>query len=202
MLTWDDGPTGGEDGVWMGFDSEEACTDDFVWDQRTGNSIRASGYALVNWILVCFLCTCIPALGLAVVAKTKPFLELAPMAPMAHTTTTTTVQPGAVQDPNLPVGWAAMVDPATGRTYYFNAATQETSWTVPDVAVVAGTVVATSDPPGGGAAPGAAPAYSAEPLPEGWSEATDPSTGNTYYHHTNGQTAWERPTAGGVPNKA
>ena len=35
----------------------------------------------------------------------------------------------------------------------------------------------------------AAPA--AESLPEGWSSAKDPSTGNTYYYNEAGETTWE-----------
>jgi len=32
---------------------------------------------------------------------------------------------------SLPAGWTAAVDPGSGRTYYVNATTGQTSWEVP-----------------------------------------------------------------------
>ena len=72
----------------------------------------------------------------------------------------------------LPPGWSQAVDPASGRTYYVNANTGETSW----------------ETPGGGGAP-APPS-----LPAGWQSAVDPSSGKTYYVNSmTGQTSWEMP---------
>ena len=47
---------------------------------------------------------------------------------------------------------------------------------------------------------GAAPAAAAPPpLPEGWAEDVDPSSGNKYfYNEATGETAWERPFGRGV----
>lgn len=43
-----------------------------------------------------------------------------------------TVAPGAAAAPfGLPAGWEMTTDPASGKLYYFNRATQESSWTVP-----------------------------------------------------------------------
>lgn len=42
------------------------------------------------------------------------------------------VAPGAAAAPfGLPAGWEMTTDPASGKLYYFNRATQESSWTVP-----------------------------------------------------------------------
>lgn len=76
-----------------------------------------------------------------------------------------------------PSGWQALHDPASGRTYYFNAATSETSWEVP--ALVASTP------------PSSAPA-SAE------FDAHVDSAGRTYYHNpATNETTWQLP-AGAV----
>jgi hypothetical protein len=39
----------------------------------------------------------------------------------------------AVEAPphKLPAGWSAAVDPGSGRAYWYNATTQETTWTSP-----------------------------------------------------------------------
>eukprot|EP00928_Gymnodinium_smaydae_P001076 TRINITY_DN1039_c0_g2_i1.p1 TRINITY_DN1039_c0_g2~~TRINITY_DN1039_c0_g2_i1.p1 ORF type:complete len:274 (+),score=49.29 TRINITY_DN1039_c0_g2_i1:156-977(+) len=74
----------------------------------------------------------------------------------------------------LPQGWEAALDPASGRTYYCNRSTGETSWT----------------PPVAAAAP------SASSLPAGWEQATDPSSGKVYYfNRALNQTSWEVPQA-------
>jgi len=87
----------------------------------------------------------------------------------------------------LPAGWSAAVDPTSGRTYYVNATTGQTSWEPP--AAPAQTTSATSIPP---AAPGMQ--AGAPPLPAGWSAAVDPNSGQTYYMNSiTGQTSWEPP---------
>jgi hypothetical protein len=48
--------------------------------------------------------------------------------------------------------WTAFVDPASGSTYYYNSATQETSWTLPVAADPAGELTATEKLQGDGAA--------------------------------------------------
>lgn len=124
----------------------------------------------------------------------------------------------------LPVGWESTTDPATGRPYYFNRATGETSWTPP-----AATAAATALPAVGslsavdlGATAGAdavaaaaaaaagllvagdagatatAPlaALPAAALPAGWESTIDPATGKTYYfNRATNETTWTMPTA-------
>ncbi|KAL1508369.1 hypothetical protein AB1Y20_004479 [Prymnesium parvum] len=69
----------------------------------------------------------------------------------------------------LPPGWTSAVDPASGRTYYSNPMTNETSWE-PPAAV------------GGGG------------LPPGWSEARDNASGRVYYvNSATGASSWEKP---------
>jgi hypothetical protein len=67
---------------------------------------------------------------------------------------------------SLPAGWAAAIDPFSGKTYYFCSSTGERSWEKPT---------------------------ESQQLPDGWNLAEDASTGKTYYYHTNGETKWEKP---------
>merc|ERR1719321_32201 len=64
--------------------------------------------------------------------------------------------------PQLPPGWESATDPSSGKMYYFNRATGETTWTVP-----------TSSSAGGDA--------SGERLPEGWEKTIDKDSGKPYY---------------------
>jgi cold shock CspA family protein len=83
--------------------------------------------------------------------------------------------------PALPPGWEQVMDPASGRPYFCNRATGQTSWT----------------PPGGPAPapapmPGAAP--SAGGLPPGWEQITDPGSGKPYFcNRSTGETSWTPP---------
>lgn len=79
--------------------------------------------------------------------------------------------------PGLPPGWEQHPDPATGRPYYCNRATGETSWTPP----------AMPSGPSGGGGPGGN-------LPPGWEEARDPQSGKTYYfNRATNTTQWTPP---------
>lgn len=70
--------------------------------------------------------------------------------------------------------WTEATDPSSGRTYYVNTATNETSWERP-------------------AAMGPDPSAGEEKA-EDWTEATDPSSGRKYYVNTKtSTTVWERP---------
>lgn len=44
---------------------------------------------------------------------------------------------GAKDEPPVPPGWVATLDPSSGRTYYYNQSTRITTWTLPDSAGVA-----------------------------------------------------------------
>ena len=86
----------------------------------------------------------------------------------------------------LPEGWRATLDPGSGRTYYFNATTGQTQWTLPE----AGSSLppAPSNAAGGGGA--AAPASG---LPAGWFRATG-ADGREYFYTASGLTQWSAPT--------
>jgi len=72
----------------------------------------------------------------------------------------------------LPAGWTENIDPGSGRQFYHNAGTGETSWDRPM--------------PAAGSAAGA--------LPAGWAEHQDPTSGRPFYYNAGtGETAWERP---------
>ncbi|CAJ1355018.1 unnamed protein product [Effrenium voratum] len=82
--------------------------------------------------------------------------------------------------PALPAGWEQITDPS-GRLYYCNRGTGETSWTAP-------------------AAPAVSPAGA---LPPGWEQQTDPSSGRSYYcNRATGETSWTPPPAGCAPMSA
>jgi hypothetical protein len=82
--------------------------------------------------------------------------------------------------------WTAAQD-AEGRTYYYNSATQQTSWEAP---------------PGFGAA--AAPTPAAAPAADSaWTEVKDASSGKSYYvNSVTNATQWEPPPGFAAPAAA
>lgn len=85
---------------------------------------------------------------------------------------------GVTADSNLPAGWEAAKDPATGNTYYFHRATGQRSW----------------EKPTGSSENSKKEGEPTGMLPEGWKSAVDPASGKTYYHHTSGKTSWTKPS--------
>lgn len=86
----------------------------------------------------------------------------------------------------LPMGWEQAADPATGRPYFFNRMTNETSWTPPAAPAPAPGVGGYGAPEfvGGGST-----------LPAGWEQTTDPASGRTYFfNRATGATSWTPPT--------
>lgn len=88
----------------------------------------------------------------------------------------------------LPAGWQEHKDASSGKSYFHNAATAETTW----------------DRPGGNPPPAAvqlsAPA-AVGALPQGWQEHHDAASGKSYYHNpATGQTVWDRPQASAAPS--
>lgn len=82
---------------------------------------------------------------------------------------------------SLPAGWREVPDPSSGRSYYVNDTTGETTWEKPSGGGGGGAI---PPPPGGSPA-----------LPAGWSASVDPSSGRTYYVHAeSGTTSWELPS--------
>jgi len=88
---------------------------------------------------------------------------------------------GVVTDFSLPVGWEAAKDTFTGNVYYFHRATGDRSWEKPKIPEDA-----SNDHEGG-------EMNINKSLPEGWKSATDKSSGNSYYHNTNGDVTWTKP---------
>jgi len=80
----------------------------------------------------------------------------------------------------LPPGWAAHLDPGSGRTFYYKEATGETSWEIPQ-----------PEPAAAGA-----PAAASGALPDGWAEHLDAGSGRTFFYNAGtGETSWDRPQA-------
>lgn len=91
----------------------------------------------------------------------------------------------------LPPDWTEHKDPTTGKTYYYNKLTKETTWTKP-APKLAATAPLAPGAPKAPAAPGAPPAPGG--LPPDWTEHKDPVTGKTYYYNKlTKETTWEKP---------
>jgi polyglutamine-binding protein 1 len=87
--------------------------------------------------------------------------------------------PAAVEEEQLPEGWAEAVDKTYGTTYYYNAALGQSSWERPKSVQK---VTDTTRTP------------SATTLPPGWQESLDPQSGRTYYCNPfTSETSWEKP---------
>ncbi|RNF27491.1 putative NEDD4-like E3 ubiquitin-protein ligase WWP1 [Trypanosoma conorhini] len=117
-------------------------------------------------------------------------------APQAHATSSpSTAAAGVVGGGGAAAAadWDECVDPASGRRYYVNRRTKQTSWTVP-------TAVACAT--GGNSAAAATEANSApmtiapdtNALPPFWEERLDPKSGRKFYvNHQTRETTWTRP---------
>jgi hypothetical protein len=81
----------------------------------------------------------------------------------------------------LPPGWTSAIDPSSGRPFYTNSATGETTWDMPKGGAVA-LQAAQPAPP------------SSQPLPPGWQSAIDPASNKPYFVNSiTGQTTWDHP---------
>jgi hypothetical protein len=98
----------------------------------------------------------------------------------------------------LPDGWTIEDDPSTGRSYFFNTISGTTSWEPPLVVPVH------HDQEG-------EPAVEMnhvrdagkESLPAGWSECTDPQSGDTYFvNDSTGETRWDFPLLADIPEES
>ena len=80
-----------------------------------------------------------------------------------------------------PSGYQRLTDPTSGRPYWVNLITGQTSWSQP---AGSGAVAPSALPPSAGLG--------------AWEERIDPTSGRTFYvDHANKRTTWEDPRAGG-----
>ena len=94
---------------------------------------------------------------------------------------------------NLPAGWVAQTDSASGRVFYANALTGHTQWSPP---AVPNALHSTERTPEHTPSPKAQ--LEVQPiearLPGGWEERVDPTTARPFYvHRVTGASQWERP---------
>ncbi|KAL7553127.1 hypothetical protein ACHAWF_016380, partial [Thalassiosira exigua] len=147
--------------------------------------------------------------------------ELEPEAKDETTSTEEEVEASNLQDQKLPTGWARTTDPASGKSYFYNESTGMTSWTLPLTESVGEEEKPTEGGDGDAsmgdptdanressaedstqeASVAEDPASSSaqvgeghDALPDGWVEASDSSSGKTYfYNEITGESCWERP---------
>jgi len=102
-----------------------------------------------------------------------------------------TPAPAVPESPKLPADWAECKDPKSGKTYYYNKKTKETSWKRPEAEPAAAPEPEPAPP---------TPESPADALPPGWTEHVDPKSGKTYYYNkSTKETSWKKPTASAAP---
>ncbi|KAL9179415.1 hypothetical protein ACHAXT_008705 [Thalassiosira profunda] len=113
---------------------------------------------------------------------------------------------GSVLDnDDLPPDWVALEDADSGDTYYLNQVTNQTTWDRPtkdegdsQAGSVADTYTDASSQEQLEATDASAASEHTSDLPPGWEAILDPSSGDYYFAHENGETTWDRPTFPGL----
>jgi hypothetical protein len=119
---------------------------------------------------------------------------------------------------SLPADWTESVDPQTGRTYFYNVQTRETSWERPAVTEVpvceesldrnTNTMFDVTDEMASYKSADAIDipeelqqrGTAITSLPAGWTEALDPTSSRTYYYNSlTRETSWEHPSGPEIP---
>lgn len=87
----------------------------------------------------------------------------------------------------IPEPWVEKLDPSSGKPFYYNRVTKETTWTSPAMETVDGPPKAA--PPGG-----VPPLSSPRPAHAEWLERVDPKSGKVYYYNSETrETSWKKP---------
>ena len=104
----------------------------------------------------------------------------------------------------LPVGWSARIDPATETTYYYHAATKQTSWTVPredasNKSASSAHVEAPVEPSApllAQQSPASDETFTSTDLPTGWtSHYNEVKSATYYYNEATRETSWVLPVS-------
>jgi hypothetical protein len=100
--------------------------------------------------------------------------QMAKVADTSIETDKPTVNSSSSNAAPLPSDWKEVADAASGKTYFWNTRTNQTTWTRPQATATKETT------------PSITPT---QVLPEGWSEHIHPATKQRYYRHTSGRTS-------------
>ncbi|AAZ13293.1 WW domain containing protein, putative [Trypanosoma equiperdum] len=113
-----------------------------------------------------------------------------PLVP-SPVTVTPVVQPQAPAAAALPPFWEERVDTKSGRVFYVNHQTRETTWSRPQVGLPQqGQPIPASQTN----VPVVAPPLATSALPPFWEEHVDPKSGRVFYvNHQTRETTWTRP---------
>jgi hypothetical protein len=118
-----------------------------------------------------------PAASASSSSKT-PLSPVAAAAAVQSVAAAGTTPAQALTTDDLPVGWKALNDPTTGKTYYYSIFTGKTQWARPTI----------PPPP-----PVQTPVATGPSLPAGWKAISDPRSGRTYYWNQSTGTSQVRP---------
>jgi len=90
--------------------------------------------------------------------------------------------------------WAEVVDKKSGRKYYYNKKTRETSWHAPMSNAQSPSNSSATPAPAAAASPAPSKPTHTPQLPPDWFETRDPKTGTKYYYNKKTrETSWTVP---------
>lgn len=106
-----------------------------------------------------------------------------------------------INDENLPPNWIALKDKDSGDTYYLNEDTMETTWDKPSPENDRSETGSYQDSEQTSENNTVDDIVNDDDnLPPGWETILDPTTGDYYYAHENGETSWDRPASDSTKN--
>ncbi|KAL7493711.1 hypothetical protein ACHAWT_002568 [Skeletonema menzelii] len=151
-------------------------------------------------------------------------------APAVEEEEPSNVEETTAPEEQLPTGWASSIDETTGKTFYYNEETGESTWEKPSIHKSPGDSPEDEVPIHDVAAEGKdevendpnhrqevdevieepAPVEEnvhhssdeSDELPPGWSSSVDEASGDIYYYNDEGKTSWDKPSIEGSRDQA